>query len=170
MSAATRNTAKNGIPDQTDGIYTLFQTKTAKSIPYFRLEMLENGTLWGGTYLYVGVRHCVALVSLFHARVASRNLPLSGPCIPARVGSWSLVEKGWRTPTTLTPALDLTLSQALLRFFCGCTNQIVLSNFRLSPWKYKRLQTTFRPSEPTTRQYVARLRKGNRAPLDIGCK
>ena len=45
-------TAKNGIPDQTDGIYTLFQTKIAKSIPYFRLEMLENGTLWGGTYLY----------------------------------------------------------------------------------------------------------------------
>ena len=24
----------------------------AKSIPYFRPEMLENGTLWGGTYLY----------------------------------------------------------------------------------------------------------------------
>ena len=44
--------SKNGIPDQTDGIYTLFQTKMAKSIPYFRLEMLENGTLWGGTYLY----------------------------------------------------------------------------------------------------------------------
>ena len=40
-------TAKSGIPDQTDGIYTLFQTKMAKSIPYFRLEMLENGTLWG---------------------------------------------------------------------------------------------------------------------------
>ena len=50
--------AKNGIPDQTDGIYTLFQTKMAKSIPYFRLEMLENHTLWGGTYLhglYMGV-------------------------------------------------------------------------------------------------------------------
>ena len=45
-------TAKNGIPDQTDGIYTLFQTKLAKSIPYFRLEMFENDTLWGGTYLY----------------------------------------------------------------------------------------------------------------------
>ena len=44
--------SKNYIPDQTDGIYTLFQTKMAKSIPYFRLEMLENGTLWGGTYLY----------------------------------------------------------------------------------------------------------------------
>ena len=44
--------SKNGIPDQTVGIYTLFQTKMAKSIPYFRLEMLENGTLWGGTYLY----------------------------------------------------------------------------------------------------------------------
>ena len=24
----------------------------AKSIPYFRLEMLESGTLWDGTYLY----------------------------------------------------------------------------------------------------------------------
>ena len=50
--------SKNGIPDQIDGIYTLFQTKMAKSIPNFRLEMLENGTLWGGTYpygLYMGV-------------------------------------------------------------------------------------------------------------------
>ena len=45
-------TAKNGIPGQTDGIYTLFQTKMATSLPYFRLEMLENNTLWGGTYLY----------------------------------------------------------------------------------------------------------------------
>ena len=44
--------SKNDNPDQTDGMYTLFQTKMAKSIPYFRLEMLENGTLWGGTYLY----------------------------------------------------------------------------------------------------------------------
>ena len=44
--------SKSGISDQTDGIYTLFQTKMAKSIPYFRLEMLENDTLWGGTYLY----------------------------------------------------------------------------------------------------------------------
>ena len=30
----------------------LFQTKIAKSIPYFTLEMPENDTLWGGTYLY----------------------------------------------------------------------------------------------------------------------
>ena len=45
-------TAKSGIPDQTDGIYTLFPTKMANSIPYFRLEMIENDTLWGGTYLY----------------------------------------------------------------------------------------------------------------------
>ena len=44
--------SKNGILDQIDRIYTLFQTKMAKSIPYFRLEMLENDTLWGGTYLY----------------------------------------------------------------------------------------------------------------------
>ena len=43
---------KKSIPDQTDGIYTLFQTKMAKSIPNFRLEILENGTLWAGTYLY----------------------------------------------------------------------------------------------------------------------
>ena len=43
---------KNGIPGQIDGIYTLFQTKMAKSIPYFRLEVLENETLFGGTYLY----------------------------------------------------------------------------------------------------------------------
>ena len=28
--------SKNGIPDQIDGIYTLFQTKMAKSIPYIR--------------------------------------------------------------------------------------------------------------------------------------
>ena len=39
--------SKTGIPDQTGGIYTLFQTKMAKSIPCFRLEMLENDTLWG---------------------------------------------------------------------------------------------------------------------------
>ena len=48
--------------------------------------------------------------------------------------------------------------------------QIVLSNSRLSPWKYKRLQTTLRLSEPTARHYVNCLRKGNRAPLDVGCK
>ena len=50
--------SKNGIPDQTVGIYTLFQTKMAKSIPYFRPEILENDTLWGGPYpygLYMGV-------------------------------------------------------------------------------------------------------------------
>ena len=44
--------SKNGIPDQIDGIYTLFQTQMAKSVPYFRLEMHESDTLWGGTYLY----------------------------------------------------------------------------------------------------------------------
>ena len=44
--------SKNDIPDQTGVIYILFQTKMAKSIPYFRQEMLENDTLWGGTYLY----------------------------------------------------------------------------------------------------------------------
>ena len=43
---------KNVIPDQTDGVYTLFQTKMAKSTHYFRLEMLENDTLWGGQYIY----------------------------------------------------------------------------------------------------------------------
>ena len=40
-------TATNGIPDETDGIYTLFQTKMAKSMPYFRLEMLENARSLG---------------------------------------------------------------------------------------------------------------------------
>ena len=52
-----RRYSKNGIPDQPDGIFILFQTKMAKSIPHFRLEMLENGTLWNGTYygLYMGV-------------------------------------------------------------------------------------------------------------------
>ena len=40
--------------------YTPYFAKMAKSIPYFRLEMLENDTLWGGTYLYglyMGVPH-----------------------------------------------------------------------------------------------------------------
>ena len=53
----------DGIPYQTDGIYTLFQTKMTQSLPYFRLEMLENDTLWGGTYLfglYMGVRNSAA--------------------------------------------------------------------------------------------------------------
>ena len=40
------------IPDQTGGVCTLFQSKKVNSVPYFRLEMLENDTLWGGTYLY----------------------------------------------------------------------------------------------------------------------
>ena len=44
--------SKNDIPDQIDGIYSLFQTNMAISLPYFRLEVLKNGTLWGGTYLY----------------------------------------------------------------------------------------------------------------------
>ena len=52
MSTAVHVTLKNVSHDQTDGIYTLFQTKRAKSITYFRLGMLENYTLWGGTYLY----------------------------------------------------------------------------------------------------------------------
>ena len=52
MSTATHVALKNVIPDQTDGIYTLFQTNMANYIPYYRLEMLENDTLWGGTYLY----------------------------------------------------------------------------------------------------------------------
>ena len=34
--------SKNSIPDQIDGIYTLFQTQMTKSIPYFRLEMLAR--------------------------------------------------------------------------------------------------------------------------------
>ena len=31
---------------------TLFQTKMAKSVPYFRLEMIQNDTVLGGTNLY----------------------------------------------------------------------------------------------------------------------
>ena len=34
------------IPGQKHKIDTLFQTKKAKSIPYFRLKMFENDTLW----------------------------------------------------------------------------------------------------------------------------
>ena len=45
--------SKNGIPDQTDRIYTLFQTKMAISIPYFRLEMLENDTSFGAAHTYM---------------------------------------------------------------------------------------------------------------------
>ena len=41
-----------------------------------------------------------------------------------------------------------------MHFFCGCINQIVVSNSRLPPWKFKRLQTTLRPSKPTASQYV----------------
>ena len=33
-------------------VCVLFQSRKANSISYFRLEMLENNTLWGGTYLY----------------------------------------------------------------------------------------------------------------------
>ena len=44
--------SKSGIPDQTNGIYTLFQTKMAQSIPYFRLGMPEN-TLWGGIPIWL---------------------------------------------------------------------------------------------------------------------
>ena len=40
------------IPIQKHKIDTLFQTKKAKSIPYFRLKMFESDTLWGDTYLY----------------------------------------------------------------------------------------------------------------------
>ena len=48
-------------------IHTLFQTKIAKSLPYVRLEILENDTLWGGTYLYgiyMGVPPCIWLIWL----------------------------------------------------------------------------------------------------------
>ena len=37
------------------------------------------------------------------------------------------------------------------QFLLRSHQQIVLSNSRLPPWKYKRLQTTLRPSEPTAR-------------------
>ena len=44
MHTATHVTLKMVSHDQRDGTYPPFQTKMAKSIPYFRLEMLENGT------------------------------------------------------------------------------------------------------------------------------
>ena len=68
----------------------------------------------------------------------------------------------------LTTAIVRGCNHCQMHFFCGRTNQIVLSNSQLPPWKYTRLQTT-RPSEPTACQYVVRLRKGNRAPL-VACK
>ena len=37
------------------------------------------------------------------------------------------------------------------QFLLRSHQQIVLSNSRLPPWKYKRLQTTLRPSEPKSR-------------------
>ena len=53
MSTATHVTLQVASQTkQTEYTPCLFQTKMAKSIPYVRLEMLENGTLWGGTYLY----------------------------------------------------------------------------------------------------------------------
>ena len=48
--------SKNCIPDQTDGIYTLFQTKMAKSIRYSRLEKLEM--------LTIGAAHLASTVFL----------------------------------------------------------------------------------------------------------
>ena len=81
--------SKNGIPDQIDGIYTLFQTKMAKSIPYFRLEMLEHGTLWAAhTYMaYIweysplppspppppGYRETVIIKACFHFLVGNNK-------------------------------------------------------------------------------------------------
>ena len=63
--------SKNGIQDQIDGMYTLFQTKMAKSIPYFRLEMLENDTLWGGMYLYGFYMGLVSDCHLSHFQIPS---------------------------------------------------------------------------------------------------
>ena len=48
-----------------------------------------------------------------------------------------------------SPASELGKVGRYMRFLCGCINQIVLSNSRLPPWKFKRLQTTLRPSKPT---------------------
>ena len=52
MVSQTTRSNIHPISDQNAKIYTLFQTKMPKSIPYFRLEMRGNDTLWGGTYLY----------------------------------------------------------------------------------------------------------------------
>ena len=50
MSTETHITLKMVSQTKHTEYYTLFQTKMEKSIPYFRLEMLNNDdTLWGGT-------------------------------------------------------------------------------------------------------------------------
>ena len=57
MSTATDVTLKMVSQTNQTEYSSVFQTKMEKSIPHFRLEMLENGTLWNGTYygLYMGV-------------------------------------------------------------------------------------------------------------------
>ena len=45
--------SKNGIPDQTDGIYTLFQTEMEKSTPYFRLEDAWKWCPFGAAHSYM---------------------------------------------------------------------------------------------------------------------
>ena len=60
--------SKNGIPDKTDGIYTLFQTKIAKSIPYFRLVMLENDTI-----LYYIILYYMAYIGITHMLLFERK-------------------------------------------------------------------------------------------------
>ena len=45
-------TRGGGVLPYNNHIYAQFQTKVTKSVPYFRLEMFENDTLRGGTYLY----------------------------------------------------------------------------------------------------------------------
>ena len=52
MSTATHVTLKMVSHTKQTEYAPYFRPKWEKSIPYFRLEMLENGTLWGGTYLY----------------------------------------------------------------------------------------------------------------------
>ena len=60
-----------------------------------------------------------------------------------------------------------------IRFFCGCINQIVSSNSRLPPWKFKRLQTTLRPSKPTSARQcvvVSEQATKHRWMLDVNIK
>ena len=71
------------------------------------------------------------------------------------------------SPTLLITAVVRGCDHFQMSCFCGCANQIVLSNSRLPPWTYKRLQTTLRPSESTAHQYVVRLRKEHRSMLDV---
>ena len=47
MECLRRHVTGKVVPQTKQTEYTIFQRKKINSVPYFRLEMLENGTLWG---------------------------------------------------------------------------------------------------------------------------